>query len=146
MVGVLIATHGGFAEGLLNGAELLVGKQEQIETLGLYHGDGIEEFTAKMNAALDKLDTGEGVYAFVDILGGTPSNAILQCMRGRNVKAFAGVNMALMIQTLLMRGVFSGDELYESIQEAIEAPVALNDMIERMAAEVSAEDSDEDEF
>ena len=51
MVGVLIASHGGFAEGLLNGAELLVGKQEQVETLGLYHGDGIEEFTAKMNAA-----------------------------------------------------------------------------------------------
>lgn len=143
MVGVLIASHGGFAEGLLNGAELLVGKQEQVETLGLYHGDGIEEFTAKMNAALDKLDTGEGVYAFVDILGGTPSNAILQCMRGRNVKAFAGVNMFLMVQTLLMRGILSGDELYEAVLEAAEVPVTLHDMIERMSTE---EEGSDDEF
>lgn len=140
MVGVLIASHGGFAEGLLNGAELLVGKQEQVETLGLYHGDGIEEFTAKMNAALDKLDTGDGVYAFVDILGGTPSNSILQCMRGRNVKTFAGVNMALMIQTLLMRAVYTGDELYESVLEAVEAPIALHDMLENMGAEEASDD------
>lgn len=140
MVGVLIASHGGFADGLLNGAELLVGKQEQVETLGLYHGDGIEEFTAKMNTALDRLDTGEGVYAFVDILGGTPSNSILQCMRGRNVKAFAGVNMFLMIQTLLMRGILTGDALYEAVLEAAEVPVTLHDMIERMSAEEGSDD------
>lgn len=145
MVGILIASHGGFAEGLLNGAELLAGKQEQIETLGLYHGDGVEEFTAKMNAALDKLDTGDGVYAFVDILGGTPSNSILQCMRGRNVKAFAGVNMFLMVQTLLMRTFLTGDELYEAVLEAAEVPVTLHDMIERMASEDIADLSD-DEF
>lgn len=134
MVGVLIAAHGGFGEGILSGAELLVGKQEQIETIGLYHGDGMDEFVGKIKAALDRLDTGEGVYVFVDILGGTPSNSVLQCIAGRNIKAFAGVNMALMIQTLLMRGMFSGDELYEAVLEATENPISLlHELYEQMA-------------
>lgn len=124
MVGVLIAAHGGFAEGILSGAELLVGKQEQVETVGLYHGDGIDAFSDKICAALDKLDTGEGVYVFVDILGGTPSNTVLRHMAGRNIKGFAGVNMALLVQTLLMRGMFSGDELYEAVLEATETPIS----------------------
>ena len=41
MVGILIATHGGFAEGLLSAVELIAGKQEKVETVGLYHGDGV---------------------------------------------------------------------------------------------------------
>ena len=39
MVGVLIATHGGFAEGILNAVELIAGKQEGVKTIGLFHGD-----------------------------------------------------------------------------------------------------------
>ena len=35
MTGILIATHGDLAEGLLNAIELLAGKQEKIETIGL---------------------------------------------------------------------------------------------------------------
>lgn len=31
MVGVLIATHGGFAEGILNAVELIAGKQEGVK-------------------------------------------------------------------------------------------------------------------
>ena len=70
MVGILIATHGGFAEGLLSAVELIAGKQEKVETVGLYHGDGVDEFEGKITAAMDKLDDGDGVLVFVDILGG----------------------------------------------------------------------------
>ena len=42
MVGILIATHGDFAAGLLNAVELILGKQEKVETIGLRHGDGFE--------------------------------------------------------------------------------------------------------
>lgn len=69
MVGILIATHGGFAEGLLSAVELIAGKQEKVETVGLYHGDGVDEFEGKITAAMDKLDDGDGVLVFVDILG-----------------------------------------------------------------------------
>ncbi|MBQ1965080.1 MAG: hypothetical protein II348_00185 [Clostridia bacterium] len=51
--------------------------------------------------------------------------------------------MFLMVQTLLMRGILSGNELYEAVLEAAEVPVTLHDMIERMSAE---EEGSDDEF
>ncbi len=78
MVGVLIATHGGFAEGILNAVELIAGKQEGVKTIGLFHGDGIDEFSDKVQTAYEELDDGDGVLVFVDIFGGSPSNAVMK--------------------------------------------------------------------
>lgn len=141
MVGVLIASHGGFADGLLNGAELLVGKQEQVETIGLYHGDSADEFAAKVEEAIEKLDTGEGVYVFVDILGGTPSNVVLKCLEKKRFKAFAGVNMPMMLQTFLMRNIITGGELYESIMEVAGTPmIMLHDLFDEMVPNLVVDD------
>ena len=65
----LIATHGGFAEGILNAVELIAGKQEGVKTIGLFHGDGIDEFSDKVQTAYEELDDGDGVLVFVDIFG-----------------------------------------------------------------------------
>lgn len=43
MIGILIATHGDFASGLLSAVELIAGKQEKVGTIGLHHEDGIEK-------------------------------------------------------------------------------------------------------
>lgn len=80
MIGILIATHGDFASGLLSAVELIAGKQEKVGTIGLHHEDGIEEFEQKVNNMLDDLDDGDGVLVFVDILGGTPSNVIFRSL------------------------------------------------------------------
>ena len=37
MVGFLIATHGGFARGILDSIELIAGKQERIDTISILH-------------------------------------------------------------------------------------------------------------
>lgn len=104
MIGVLIATHGGFAEGLLNAVELIAGKQEHVKTIGLYHGDGIEEFQEKVRKAYEELEEGEGVLAFVDIFGGSPSNAVMKLMEEcPKMEAITGVNMAMVVEAVLAR-------------------------------------------
>lgn len=45
MIGVIIATHGEFSIGLLNALELIMGKQEKVETMCLTHDTSIEEFS-----------------------------------------------------------------------------------------------------
>lgn len=141
MVGILIATHGDFASGLLSAVELIAGKQEKVETIGLHHGDGIEEFEGKVNAALDSLDEGDGVLVFVDILGGTPSNVIFRSLGNKKFKAIAGVNMAMVVQAVMMRDGMSEDEVYESVLEiAKQPPILLHEMREEMMAEAEEED------
>ncbi|MDD3186278.1 MAG: PTS sugar transporter subunit IIA [Anaerostipes sp.] len=145
MIGILIATHGGFAEGLLSAVELIAGKQDHVETVGLYHGDGIEVFEKKVNDALDRLDDGDGVIAFVDILGGSPSNVIMRSLGRKKFYAIAGVNMAMTVQACMMRDGSSLDELYETVlQTAKQPPILLHEMYEEMSA--GSEATEEDEF
>ena len=126
MVGILIATHGCFAEGLLNAVELIAGKQEKAKTIGLYHGDGIEELEQKIRTAIKELDDGDGVLAFVDILGGSPSNMVMKCMADmKNFKAIAGVSMGMVVQAATMRDQCSLDELTDLCEEAGNQPVVL---------------------
>ncbi len=144
MVGILIATHGDFAAGLLSAVELIAGKQEKVETIGLHHEDGIEEFEEKVNQALDTLDEGDGVIAFVDILGGTPSNVIFRSLARKKFKAIAGVNMAMVVQAVMMRDGMTEDELYETVMEVgNQPPILLHEMYEEMANE---EEDEEDEI
>jgi len=126
MVGILITTHGGFAEGLLNAVELIAGKQEKAKTIGLYHGDGIDELEHKIRTAVQDLDDGDGVLAFVDILGGSPSNMVMKCMADTtNLKAIAGVSMGMIVQAVMMRDQCSLDELTDLCEEAGNQPVVL---------------------
>lgn len=147
MVGILIATHGGFAEGLLSAVELIAGKQEKVETVGLYHGDGVDEFEGKITAAMDKLDDGDGVLIFVDILGGTPSNTVMRCFSKKdNIKAIAGMNMAMVVQAVMMRDGMDLDSLCaECVEVGNQPPILLHDMYADMIKQQSQE-TEEDEI
>ena len=142
MVGILIASHGDFAAGLLNAVELIAGKQEKVKTIGLHHEDGVEEFETKVNQALEELDDGDGVLVFVDILGGTPSNVIFRSLAKKRFKAIAGMNMAMVIQAVMMRDSMDEEELYENVLEvAKQPPILLHEMYQDMISR-EAEDDD----
>lgn len=141
MIGILIATHGDFASGLLSAVELIAGKQEKVGTIGLHHEDGIEGFEQKVNNMLDDLDDGDGVLVFVDILGGTPSNVIFRSLSRKKFKAIAGVNMAMVVQAVMMRDGMSEEELYENVLEiAKQPPILLHEMYEEMQSEAEEDE------
>lgn len=141
MVGILIVSHGSFAAGLLSAVELIAGKQEKVTTIGLHHEDGVEEFESKVNQALKELDEGDGVLAFVDILGGTPSNVIFRSLAKKKFKAIAGMNMAMVVQAVMMRDSMEEEELYESVLEvAKQPPILLHEMYQDMISEEAEED------
>lgn len=141
MVGILIISHGSFAAGLLSAVELIAGKQEKVTTIGLHHEDGVEEFETKVNQALEDLDDGDGVLVFVDILGGTPSNVIFRSLAKREFKAIAGMNMAMVVQAVMMRDSMEKEELYKNVLEvAQQPPVLLHEMYKDMILNEEKED------
>ncbi|WP_274954262.1 PTS sugar transporter subunit IIA [Anaerostipes butyraticus] len=141
MVGILIVSHGSFAAGLLSAVELIAGKQEKVTTIGLHHEDGVEEFETKVNQELEDLDDGDGVLVFVDILGGTPSNVIFRSLAKREFKAIAGMNMAMVVQAVMMRDSMEKEELYKNVLEvAQQPPVLLHEMYKDMILNEEKED------
>lgn len=52
MTGLIIATHGDLAASALEAAELLVGEQEQVETIGFRPGDSLELLLERFTQAI----------------------------------------------------------------------------------------------
>lgn len=116
MIGVLVATHGRLADELLNSAAMLVGQGEQMESVCVLPGQPPEEFLAASEAALERLDSGEGVVALVDIAGGTPNNTMFRLSKSHKVRIVTGVNLPMVMYCVLERwDGMTSDELVEAL-------------------------------
>lgn len=122
MVGVLILTHGKFADGLKNSVEMIMGQNDSFYTMGLYEGEDFSEFKEKVLEYIIQLDTGEGVLALVDLFGASPYNSVMfnyQEFRklDKNVKLLTGVNLPMVIEALNARNYMNLENLYEEVMQ-----------------------------
>jgi len=121
MIGILICTHGNFGEGIMNSAELISGKQEEVVTLGLSHGDSIEKFIEKVTKSIIQLDKGDGVLVFADLLGASPYNAAAISSKkvgDTKFRCITGVNLPMLLEALMLREYCTLDELTDKALDA----------------------------
>ncbi len=106
MAGIIIAAHGNMAKAMLESAELIVGKQEKVETLGLNHGDSIDEFSRRLEEGIEKYKD-EGVLILLDFYGGTPFNTsavvINKFAKECELECLTGVNLPMLLELFLNR-------------------------------------------
>lgn len=102
MVGVVVASHGGFAGELIKSAELIVGKQENIVGLSLNPEDDPQELKKRMGKAVEEVDSGGGVIILVDLLGGSPGNVGAYFAK-EGIPVITGVNLPMLLELLVMR-------------------------------------------
>lgn len=141
MIGVLLVSHGGFAEGIYDGVQLICGEQEKVETIGLRLGDDIEAFGKNVYDKARNLDDGDGVLILVDFLGGSPANVTAQFLpREKNMEAVLGMNFPMLLDVLCERDGMSLKEL--AVRAKNTAQEGVIDLRERLL-ELSGDD-DED--
>lgn len=113
MIGIIVATHGKFSEGLVDAAEVIFGAAENVETLQLNQGDDIEALNRALLSAIQKVNTGDGVIVFTDLAGASPYNQALLAIHSLpeeeqdKMLVFSGVNLPMMIETLNHRMIGS---------------------------------------
>lgn len=119
MTGLIIATHGDLAASALEAAELLVGDQEQVETIGFRPGDSLELLLERFTQAIKRLEECEEILVLTDIKGGSPCNAAT-VMKAKNPKlrVVAGLSIPLLAQ--FFESNANGETLADSIDELIE--------------------------
>ena len=119
MTGLIIATHGDLAASALEAAELLVGEQEQVETIGFRPGDSLELLLERFTQAIKRLEECEEILVLTDIKGGSPCTAAT-VMKAKNPKlrVVAGLSIPLLAQFFESKA--NGETLADSIDELIE--------------------------
>ena len=98
MKGILLASHGRMAEGLLDTLQIFCGELQQIQA----PGEEITDFMEKLEAAIQKVDTGEGVVIFCDLLFGSPCNCSARLLQdpkyAEKISVITGMNLCMVLE------------------------------------------------
>jgi PTS system ascorbate-specific IIA component len=104
MVGLLVITHIGLGNCLIECAAHVLGERPQFTmSLGVQPHDKPESVLARAREMVRLLDQGDGVLILTDMLGATPSNIARQLLRPGRVEALAGVNLPMIVRALTYR-------------------------------------------
>ena len=98
MVGVLLMTHGHFAEVLISTAEEIVGPIENIRAVSVNAEDDVETIKGIISRVMQEVDQGDGVIMLTDMFGGTPSNIGLSFLSQDEVEIITGVNLPIVLK------------------------------------------------
>ncbi len=99
--GFVLAAHGELAPALLESAEMILGQQNGVVTIKLMPSMNLEALEAELREAIERVDQGAGVMVMIDLFGGTPSNAAALCLRSHDCAIVTGVNLPMVLETLL---------------------------------------------
>ncbi|EJO02024.1 PTS mannose transporter subunit EIIAB [Oenococcus oeni] len=100
MVGIVLASHGNFAEGIYQSAEMIFGKQQNVQTVTLSPNEGPEDFLNKLKQAIDSFDDQKQVLLLIDLWGGTPFNQSSGLLYGHEDSwaVVTGMNLPMVIE------------------------------------------------
>ncbi|MDO1604475.1 mannose/fructose/sorbose PTS transporter subunit IIA [Lactobacillus sp. YT155] len=74
MVGIIIASHGQFAEGIKQSGSMIFGEQEDVQTVTFMPNEGPDDLKAHLEEAVKNLSSSDQVLFLVDLWGGSPFN------------------------------------------------------------------------
>ncbi|MDN3955750.1 PTS sugar transporter subunit IIB [Sporolactobacillus laevolacticus] len=105
MVGIILASHGDFAEGIFQSGSMIFGKQENVQTVTLMPNEGPDDVKTKLKKAIAFLDDQEEVLFLVDLWGGTPFNQVNSLFEAHKDKwaIVAGMNLPMVIEAYASR-------------------------------------------
>jgi PTS system mannose-specific IIB component len=145
MVGIILASHGGFATGILESATMVFGEQPNIAAVTLMPSEGPADVKKKMEDAIASFDDPEQVLFLVDLLGGTPYNQANGLIDGHEDTwaIVAGLNLPMLISAYgerMMNESVTAHEIATAIYEPAKDGVKITpDSLEpKKAAPASA--------
>lgn len=133
MRGIIIASHGKFAEGMYDAIKMFSGELENFSYISLLPDQDLKSFIEELKNKIDKVDSGDGVVVFCDLLYGTPSNIVSSLLNEEiykeKLEIISGINLATVLEYTNTRNeIFDRNKLLEVGKSSI---ASVNDIIEK---------------
>src|SRR5699024_7202381 len=102
MVGIILASHGDFADGILHSSTMIFGEQDNIKSVSISPSEVSDDIQEKLKDAVSALDNQDYVLLLVDLWGGTPFNQTNVLWEENKEKwaIVAGLNLPMLIEAL----------------------------------------------
>lgn len=113
MVGIILASHGEFANGIKQSSEMIFGQQPDVQAVCLYPNEGPDDFRKKLEEAISTLSDQNQVLILCDLWGGTPFNQSSAVIKGHEDTwaIVTGMNLPMIIEAYGQR--FGSEDAHE---------------------------------
>ncbi|MCU0081699.1 PTS sugar transporter subunit IIA [Streptococcus danieliae] len=102
-IALLLMSHGTFAHSAMKSAELIIGRQENYETVGIDVVDDVDALEQEMMEKVESLDQSNGLIILTDIIGGTPTNLASRLLQNSTTILVSGLNLPLVLDVCMNR-------------------------------------------
>ncbi|MEL6116150.1 PTS galactosamine/N-acetylgalactosamine transporter subunit IIA [Photobacterium sp. SP02] len=111
MLGVVISGHGGFASGMEQAMLQVLGEQEQVVAIDFPPESTTQLLEQQFKAALEQVDSGDGIVFITDLLGGSPFRVASTLVLARNdAEVVTGANLQLILEMMMEREALNSAE------------------------------------
>ena len=106
MIGLLLLGQRHFGEGLIEAVEHTYGrKTPRLEAFAVDYTQPSEGIGQAIEAAVRRLDDGDGVLILADVYGATHTNIATRLVRRGQVELITGVNLPMLLRALNYRSL-----------------------------------------
>lgn len=105
-IGIIIASHGKFAEGIHQSGSMIFGEQEKVQVVTFMPSEGPDDLYAHFNNAIAQFDADDEILVLADLWSGSPFNQASRVMGENPDRKFAiitGLNLPMLIQAYTER-------------------------------------------
>ncbi|MGT2926791.1 PTS sugar transporter subunit IIB [Streptococcus cuniculipharyngis] len=105
-IGIIIASHGKFAEGIHQSGSMIFGEQEKVQVVTFMPSEGPDDLYAHFTNAIAQFDADDEILVLADLWSGSPFNQASRVMGENPDRKFAiitGLNLPMLIQAYTER-------------------------------------------
>lgn len=103
MIKILLTSHGGMAEGMVQSVRMLIGEQEHLEAITFAEDMGADQLEEVFQEKLAAAGPDEQWLVFCDLKGGTPFNVVSKCsFKNDDIAVIYGMNLPTVIEALVL--------------------------------------------
>jgi mannose PTS system EIIA component len=117
MIGLVVVAHAGVASELLAAAEMIVGKLELAEAVGIGKESSAGAVMSSIKESVARVSE-DGAIIMTDMFGGTPSNMSISFLEEGRVEVLTGVNLPMLIRFTQERGRCEVGDLALKLKES----------------------------
>ena len=115
---IVLASHGGLADGARDTLDMIVGDVSNVHTISLARDDK-DQIEDRALALIDSFDPSDAVYVLTDMLGSSVNNQMVSLKTKRpEVTVISGMNLPLILEIALSDEPLSEATLAEVIKQS----------------------------
>lgn len=110
-IGIIIASHGKFAEGIHQSGSMIFGEQEKVQVVTFMPNEGPDDLYGHFNNAIQQFDADDEILVLADLWSGSPFNQASRVAGenpDRKMVIITGLNLPMLIQAYTERLMDAG--------------------------------------